>query len=316
MLSPRSLAVDRVAFLIEEATRAAGFLGAATAYHLANGGGAWRMGLALDCGVALALPWQDAAALAASCELVHQASVVHDDVQDGEAVRRGRPSVAARYGVPAAICVGDQLLTGAFALLADLPCASGLVRLFAAGISEMVAGQAEEFAPTLWPGMTLDRYRFLAGGKAGAAVALPIEGAALLSGMSGCDMAQASQAGRALGMAYQASDDAADLAADLRRGALNGAVAHALDAGSSDRREWLLALLARARREGVSEVEAADCAARLAPQVERLTAWARMLLGGIARDMASHRLGPVLAGSVSKLKSRLDMPVSERSHAA
>lgn len=180
----------------------------------------------------------------------------------------------------------------------------------------MVAGQADEFAPTLWARMTLDRYRFLSGGKAGAAVTLPIEGAALLSGMSGRDVAQASQAGRALGMAYQASDDAADLAADLRRGALNGAIAHALDAGSAGRRGELLALLARARREGLLEDEAADHAARLAPHVGQLMAWARLLLDGIAQGMAGHRLGPVLAGSVAKLASRLDMPALERGHAA
>ena len=103
---------------------------------------------------------------------MHQASVVHDDVQDGAALRRNQPSVAARYGSAIAICVGDHLLARAFNALASLPCASNLIALFAGRVTEMAAAQAEEFVPTLWDGMTPARYAALTAGKAGAMVAL------------------------------------------------------------------------------------------------------------------------------------------------
>ena len=203
---------------------------------------------------------------------MHPASVGHDDGQEAGRRRRGRESVSVRYGAPVAICLGDHLLASVFPLLCELPQSPALVRLFAARIAEMAAGQADEFAPDLWPGMTRDGYRCMIGRKAGAAVALPIEGALLLSRASGPAVAQARQAGRSIGMAYQAGADASDIAADLCHGGLNGAVAHLLHGASSARREEWLALLARARRRGLPEAEAAHHAAQLGPQADQLTA--------------------------------------------
>ncbi len=302
----RPLAVARVAFLIGDATRAAGLLGIATAHHLASGGRGWRVGLALDCAAAVRVPWQDAAAWAAACELVHQASIVHDDVQDGTAVRRGRPSVAARYGAATAICVGDQLLTQAFGVAAGLPAPAALVRLLAARVSEMVAGQADEFAPDLWETMTLERYRAMAGGKAGAAVALPIEGAALLAAQPPPEISRAGRVGGALGMAYQMGDDAVDVAADLVRGALNGVVAHALATPSPAQRAELLATLARGRAGSLGWHEAARLAQQLAPYAEQLTTLARELLAEVDDALAEDALGRVLSKAVAELRSRLE----------
>ncbi len=316
MAPARPLGAAQVASLIADATRAAGLLGVATAYHLAQPGGAWRMGLALDCSVALGVAQQEAASLAATCELVHQASVVHDDVQDEASSRRGRESVSARYGAPAAICVGDHLLASVFPLLCELPRAPALVRLFAACIAEMAAGQASEFSPDLWPAMTLGGYRCLIGGKAGAAVSLPIEGSCLLSCASKQDFALASQAGRSLGMAYQAGDDVSDIAADLSRGSLNGAVAHLLHGASPARRKEWLGLLARAKRHGLPDTEAVHHAVRLGPQAAQLMAWARDLLAGVTQDMAGHPLRPTLAAAAAGLGARLQALTPEVSHAA
>ena len=316
MALARPLGAAQVTFLMRDATRAAGLLGSATAYHLAQPGAAWRLGLALDCSEALDVSQQEAALLAAACELVHQASVVHDDVQDAASSRRGRESVSARYGMPAAICVGDHLLASVFPLLSELPRAPALVRLFTTRIAEMAAGQANEFASDMWPAMTLSGYRSMIGDKAGAAIALPIEGASLLSGASRQDVALASQAGRSIGMAYQAGDDVSDIAADLRHGSLNGALAHLLDSASPTQREEWLELLARAKRWGLPDVEAAHHAARLGPQAAQLMAWARDLLAGLERDMAGHPLCPTLAAAAARLALRLETLTLRAIHAA
>ncbi len=164
--------------------------------------------------------------------------------------------------------------------------------------------------------MTLEHYQSLAGGKAGAAVALPLEGAALLARLSEQDAAIAGRIGHTLGVAYQVGDDVSDLAADLGHGALNGVVASALHTSSLLERVELLALLARARGVGLSTDEAEFEASRLGPHARRMTQWARTLLDGIAGDIAAHRLGPTLSAAAAALACRLDAPPLAQYHAA
>ncbi|GAC1492100.1 MAG: hypothetical protein NVS2B11_16540 [Acetobacteraceae bacterium] len=117
-------------------------------------------------------------------------------------------------------------------------------------------------------------------------------------------------------MAYQVGDDKSDLAADLGRGALNGVVAYALHTSSSHERARLLALLARAREDGLSTDEAGFEASRPAPHAERMTQWAQTLLDGIAGDIAAHRLGPTLSAAAAALAYRLDGSALAQYHAA
>jgi geranylgeranyl pyrophosphate synthase len=300
-----------ISAVLNEAARIGGLLGDATAYHLASGGKAWRAGLAASCGHALGVQPQDHFGLSVACELVHQASVVHDDIQDEAPLRRGRASVAARFGAPAALCVGDHLLVTAFAQLAALPAGPALIRLFGAGISTMAAAQAEEFPTTLWPGITCPRYEALVAGKAGAMMVLPIAGAALLAGLPAPDIDTLSDAARILGMAYQMSDDIDDLASDIAAGSLNGVIVRGLDAAGETERAWLLDLLARARRERLSHVEAGRVAARLQQETRMTRNCALALLSASVtelRDRSSplcHSLIPVIAQAAEMLANNL-----------
>lgn len=278
----------QVAQALAEAAAAGGVLGDAAAFHLASGGKAWRARLALDCGQALELSRPDRVGLAVACELVHQASIVHDDIQDNAPMRRGRDSVAARFGAAIALCVGDHFLASAFGQLGALSQGPALARLFGGAVSQMAAAQAEEFGPALWATMTWPRYRSLIEGKAGAMLVLPVAGAAMLAGLSGADVDLAGSAARMLGVAYQAGDDVADLAADLAQGSLNGVVAWALDhSGEVQHAQWQ-ALLLRARRSGMAKTEAAISAAKLQGEANSVAAWARALL---PEASAALRLG-------------------------
>jgi hypothetical protein len=78
--------------------------------------------------------------------------------------------------------------------------------------------------------MTWPRYEALIAGKAGAMVALPVAGAALLAGLPATDIEKLSHAACILGMAYQAGDDIEDLTADLGASSLNGVIVRGLDA--------------------------------------------------------------------------------------
>lgn len=294
-----------VAALMGAATRASGLLGDATAYHLSTGGRGWRAGLVAECCRSLAIAPASFNRLGAACELVHQASIVHDDVQDEATMRRGQPSVVARSGWPVSICVGDHLLSQAFKLLAPLPCAPSLISLFADRVTEMAAAQAEEFSPTLWSSMTLSCFAGLAAGKAGAMVALAVESAGLLGGLTADDLSSARHAARLLGTAYQAGDDIEDLALDLSRGALNGVIALALDTRDGLEHDGLLTLLARARQNGLGSEETIAHAAQLAPDAARLSTWARDLLDEAVRGLNGHPLAPALTAAARALGARI-----------
>ena len=298
---------------MDAVTSSEGLLGTAVNHHRESGGGAWRVRLALQSSAILGIPHEDAVRLAAACELVHQASVVHDDVQDGSSLRRGRASALDRFGAPVAICLGDHLLVAAFAVIADMPRCGPLVRFFAACIGQAAAGQAAEFSPDLWQGMALSRYRAIVEGKAGAMVALPIGGALVLAGSPKGAVEAVGRAARALGVAYQASDDIEDLASNLARGTLNGLVVAALQSQAPPERYALLRLLERGRRDGLPAAEAVVQAQRLRRSLPALVGWAN---GVLAEATASqHAVAPVLGQAAALLADRLNRALVV-SHAA
>jgi geranylgeranyl pyrophosphate synthase len=277
--------LSSVASALDDASRIGGRLGDATRYHLGSGGRAWRARLAIACGLALGVCRDDIVRLACACELVHQASVVHDDVQDGASMRRGLDSVTATFGTATALCVGDHLLVCAFAQLAPLPGSAPLTQLFATCISEMAAAQAEEFSPALWNTMTWQRYETLVAGKSGAMVVLPIAGAAMLAGALATEIDELTRVARMLGMAYQAGDDIEDLTADINGGSLNGVVARGMDLACGQRRTSWLDLLARGRSGSLSEADAVHAAASLRSETALTQDWIRALLSSASASL-------------------------------
>ncbi len=153
-------------------------------------------------------------AAAAAVELLHCASLVHDDLPsfDDASHRRGRPTVHRVFGEPAAILAGDALVVLAFEQLARLDAEPpgrilGVLRALGAGVGHaggIIAGQAWELEPRA----DLARYHRA---KTGAL----FEAAAVAGAVAaGADPAPWREAARALGEAYQVADDIADALAD------------------------------------------------------------------------------------------------------
>lgn len=306
----------RVAAVLETATRGKGVVAEAVAYHLGTGGRAWRARLSLECGQALGIAEADAVNLAAACELVHQASVVHDDVQDKAGLRRGVPSVAARYGTAAAICVGDILLVRAFAMLAPLPHGMQLVGLFSDRIAQIIVGQGEEFSSDLWPTMNVERYQGLISAKAGAMVALPVEGVAVLAGLHESAVQTAGHVACLLGVAYQAADDICDLATDIQHGALNGVLVWALSRDKPSRHAALPARLLRAQTMGLSAAEALGLAAEVQHEAPHLMTWARARVSEATCLLGTNPFHVVLTRAARSLDESLDSVAKGQSNAA
>ena len=293
----------RVAALIEAATRHDGFLGKASRYHLETGGSMWRAKLGLVCCGRLGVGDAGALAIAAACELIHQASIVHDDVQDQASVRRGKTSVGAQYGAPVAICVGDHLLMCAFRVLADAPDAAALARLFADRVCDMAGGQAEEFSPTLWSTMTRCRYLGLVKAKAGAMFSLPVEAAATLGGLDASEIHTAGQFARTMGAAYQLTDDIADVAADWKRGALNGVLVLAICSADPQPADSLRQDLTHVMQQGVAIHDETALLASLRPAAEAARTWRDRLLAEATQKLDAHPLRQVLLTAAAAIAS-------------
>ncbi len=188
----------------------------AAAYHLDAGGSRVRAQLACAAAAALGLDQASASACAAACELLHNASLVHDDLQERDVTRRGRPAVWARFDPAVAICVGDLMISAAYGSLAAHPDPSRAIAIMHDAVAETARGQSRDMQAHV---TTLEGYRALAAAKTGPLLALPVRLALCAAGLPGD--ARATEIGARMAVAYQALDDLDDREADRAAGRVN-----------------------------------------------------------------------------------------------
>lgn len=188
----------------------------ATRGHLASGGHRVRAALGLDAGLRLGLSRHDALVIGATAELLHNASLVHDDLQDGAMFRRGAPTVFAAFGPEVAVLSGDLLLSSAYAAIAQFSrpvMVAEMVRLVHRRIARVIRGQCGDLSARNRPVTDLAHYEAIVAGKSGALLGLPLELALLGAGF--CDsLGPAREAAESFGIGYQIIDDLEDAVAD------------------------------------------------------------------------------------------------------
>jgi geranylgeranyl pyrophosphate synthase len=181
--------------------------GAAT---LAAGGKRLRPLLVFACAGTDGGPTDAVVRAAAAVELIHMATLVHDDLLDGATMRRGHETVVASHGAEAAVQVGDYLFAQAFAELAGAedPAAIEVLALSALDLSqgELAQGRAA-FDVALSERAYLDRVRRKTASLFAAACRL----GAMLGGGSAEAQQRLSAFGEAVGMAFQIFDDILDV---------------------------------------------------------------------------------------------------------
>ena len=229
--------------------------------HLATGGKRLRARLALAALEVLGGERGAGAGWAAACELLHNATLIHDDLQDGETTRRGRPTTWQRFGAAQAVNAGDLLLMLPFLAVERIPAPAehrlALSTAVARHATVTARGQTAEIALAGAADIGWEAYRAAVEGKTGALFQLPVEGAAILAGHTP-DEARALAGGfRGLGVLFQLQDDVLDLygekgrgapGSDLREGKVSALVVEhvALHPGDGP---WLRALLALPREQ-------------------------------------------------------------------
>ncbi|HEV2906910.1 MAG TPA: polyprenyl synthetase family protein [Actinomycetota bacterium] len=243
--------------------------------------------------------------LAVSVELTHLASLYHDDVIDEADSRRGIPSVNARWDNTVAILAGDFLFARASAIAAEL--GTDVSRLLATTIGLVCEGQIREVQAAGRLEIDEAEYMAVIERKTASLIATSCQVGGLLSGAPTEVVQRLDRFGRALGLAFQLSDDIMDLVSDqstlgkepgvdLREGVLTLPLIIALR--ESEHREELRRLLRSEQSEEsdlrrVMEIVRGDGAlgrAResVSREVGRALSEAERLPEGSARDALLH----------------------------
>jgi geranylgeranyl pyrophosphate synthase len=151
--------------------------------------------------------------LAASIELLHTATLVHDDVIDNAATRRGRPTVNSLFRNTTTIMVGDYM----FAHAADFVARTGnvrVIRLFSQTLMAITRGEIRQDMTAFDARQTVDHYLQRISGKTASLFAAACEGGAVVTGATEDRVQALREYGHNLGMAFQIVDDILDFMGD------------------------------------------------------------------------------------------------------
>lgn len=178
----------------------------------AAGGKRLRARLALLIAIAGKGERQERIAIAAAIEMLHLATLIHDDVLDQAAVRRGVPAIHCSKGNKVAILSGDYLFAKAFDIVADVGNVACL-KAFSFIITSLVEGEFMQMEDVFKVDQGIDRYLAKTQKKTADFIEACMELGGILGHWSKEDIALLKQYGHGLGMAFQITDDIMDYSA-------------------------------------------------------------------------------------------------------
>ncbi len=156
--------------------------------------------------------WADASVGApggVAVELVHNFSLLHDDLMDGDVERRHRPTAWSLWGPSVALLAGDALSTLATDVLlrSPNPAAPGATLALCEATAEMIAGQADDLAFEARRSVSVEECMGMSTAKTGALLGCAASIGAILAGAPPATVRALRDFGRHLGVAFQATDD-------------------------------------------------------------------------------------------------------------
>jgi geranylgeranyl diphosphate synthase, type II len=221
-------------------------------YVLGGGGKRIRPVLVMLAAEAAGGDAEDALDAGVAIEILHNFTLVHDDIMDNAAQRRGRETVHTRWDPNIAILVGDGLIGVAYATL--LRTSGGdmreLISLFTDGMMEVCEGQSYDKEFELRPRVSEREYLMMIAKKTGALVRISAELGAAIGGASPAHRAALSAYAEHVGRAFQIQDDLLDVTAveaefgksiggDILEGKKTYLLVRALDLTDGDERALL-----------------------------------------------------------------------------
>lgn len=184
-------------------------------FHFQKSGSLTRARLTFNCSIAMQLPPDTASNCAALVEMLHNASLIHDDIQDNAVFRRGQQSLCQKFGIAKALAYGDLLISLAYHTASLLPhhYIGSSVRLTHEFIKKTIIGQVRDINAMSLNKPQLVDYTNICWLKSGQLMMLGIKLASLISEhVTYCSLFEAII--RHLVISYQIIDDITDMEED------------------------------------------------------------------------------------------------------
>lgn len=158
---------------------------------------------------------------AAVCEMVHTATLLHDDVADDGNMRRGVPTVKAVFNQAASVLAGDYWLARALRLLTD-KCPRGVLDCFALALQELSEGEIIQMEKAEALDTTEEDYYRIIARKTASLFIASVKGGAICAQASPEQIDAVAEYAYHLGLAFQIQDDIFDYSPDLKTGKIAG----------------------------------------------------------------------------------------------
>jgi geranylgeranyl diphosphate synthase type I len=193
----------------------------AMAHYPEAGGKRLRPVMAVTVAEAVGKKGKQAIPFGCALEIVHNFTLVHDDVMDKDETRRGRPAVHILYDIPTAIIAGDALFAVAFWTIAktetDGERLRKLFQISAEAIYKVAEGQQMDIDFETRDDIKVEEYMEMVEKKTAVLFACAAEGGALIGGGTTAQMADMKEYAMLLGVGFQIWDDVLGLTADEKK---------------------------------------------------------------------------------------------------
>ena len=197
---------------------------------------------------------------AAAVEILHNMTLIHDDIEDRSELRRGKPCIHIMFGEPAAINSGDGMLIKVFEAVADGPVDEAtkieLTRRFAERAFQITRGQALEFELNSRKSFAHGEVIEVLRNKTSALVALACEAGAIVGRAGKSHLSAATKFGESIGIGFQIIDDllnvtgdvrkyGKEIGGDIREGKRTIMAAHLVNSASAEDRDRFMSMLGK-----------------------------------------------------------------------
>lgn len=178
-------------------------------YALKAKGKLLRPALCLASAEAVGGDWKSALTVAVALEIFHTFTLVHDDIMDGDELRRGTPTVHKQFDLSRALLGGDALLIYMYQLLGDVDPEKfqRVYHVFNAGAMDVCKGQGYDMQFENFPSVTPSQYEEMIDLKTGALIKISCELGGILGGGDEQAVEALARFGLLLGRAFQMQDD-------------------------------------------------------------------------------------------------------------